>query len=168
VKTAASFVFLILAGLATLGASGCDDLADQTESESAAPTVAIGTPAAAGPEGWTVTVTGVRSVASVKTHGGTRTPLGTYLAVEMIIENTSNGRQALGGNRFQLADDRGRNFTWYEAGTEGHGKKELGSRINPGLSAPVVVLFDVPADATGLVLRGIGGVRISIGDAADY
>jgi hypothetical protein len=43
---------------------------------------------------------------------------------------------------------------------------EVGSRINPGLQGSGKILFDVPPDATGLVLESLGGYRLRIGDMA--
>jgi hypothetical protein len=147
-------------------ATACDELGDQTAAEAALPAVAIGEPASAGADGWTITVTRVSRIATIDVGGTTKTALGTYLVVEFTMENTSDQRQALGGNRFKLADSQGRNFDWYEAGTNAYGKQELGSRINPGLSAPATIIFDVLPDATGLVFRSLGNVRIALGDVA--
>ena len=162
----AASLFIALS-LPLLAADECsDELPNQSDSEALAPAVAIGEVATAEHDGWRITLISVKRVASVNVLGKTKTPLGVYLAVEVQIENTAKERQALGGNRFKLVDSLGRNYTWYEAGTDGYGKKELGSRINPGLRAPAVILFDVPPDATALVLRSVGGVRIAIGDVA--
>ena len=155
----------VLAAL-ILSSLACDELPDESPSEASATAVAIGEPADAASDGWTLRVTDVSRVPSIEVNGQTKHALGVYLAVSVSMENTSTKQQALGGNRFKLADDEGRNYTWYEAGTNAYGKQELGSRINPGLTAPAVIIFDVPADATGLVLRGIGGIRIALGDAA--
>ncbi|MGE0570275.1 MAG: DUF4352 domain-containing protein [Dehalococcoidia bacterium] len=160
------FASLALLTAVMLSCLACDELPDESPSEASATAVAIGVPAEAASDGWKLTVTEVRRVPSIDVNGQTKQALGVYLAVGVSMENTSTKRQALGGNRFKLVDDEGRNYTWYEAGTNAHGKQELGSRINPGLTAPAVIIFDVPANATGLVLRGIGGVGIALGDAA--
>lgn len=157
---------LLVVCVSLFGAIACDELPDQSSTEVGATTVAIGIPAEAAADGWKITVTSVQRVASIEVNGQTKTPLGVYLAVSLSMENTSAVQQALGGNRFKLADDAGRNYSWYESGTNAYGKQELGAKVNPGLVAPAVIIFDVPTDATGLVVRGIGGVRISLGDAA--
>jgi hypothetical protein len=160
------FVALVATLLLVFAATACDELGDQTAAEAALPTVAIGEPASAGADGWTITVTRVSRLATIEVGGATKAALGTYLVVEFTMENTSDQRQALGGNRFKLADGQGRNFDWYEAGTNAYGKQELGSRINPGLSAPATIIFDVPTDATGLVFRSVGNVRVALGDVS--
>lgn len=162
-KQIAGVLAAVVLGLVSVA---CDELPDQTSSEASATSVAIGEPAAAATDGWTITVTGVAQVPSIEVNGETKRALGKYIAVTFTMENTGTRQQALGGNRFKLADDQGRNYTWYEAGTNASGKQELGSRINPGLTASAVIIFDVPTDATGLVFRGVGGIRIALGDAA--
>jgi hypothetical protein len=160
-------LFIAPAVVAILLFAGCDDLADQTAADSTAAAVAIGEAAGAEADGWEITVTSVSKRASITGNGGrTTTALGTYIVVDLTLPNTSATQQALCGNRFKLADGAGRNYPFYEDGTNRIGRKELCAKINPGLSGPATLVFDVPRDATGVVLRGIGGVRIAIGDVA--
>ncbi|MFN0095843.1 MAG: DUF4352 domain-containing protein, partial [Dehalococcoidia bacterium] len=160
-----SLAMIPLALVAFLAFVACDELPDQSSTEASAPVAALGAAATAPEEGWSLTVTKVSKRATITGSGGrTTTALGVYLVVDLTLENTSKTQQALCGNRFKLADDQGRNYTFYEDGTNRLGKKELCAKISPGLAGPAVLVFDVPADATGVVLRGVGGIRVALGD----
>jgi hypothetical protein len=128
------------------------------------PAVNIGEPLRLDKDGWVVTVTSVRTAPTVQGLFETKHALGVYLIIEMTLENTGTEAHALGGDRFTLVDSRGRRFPYYREGTIGNGQKELGAKINPGLSGPAVIVFDVPPDATGLYLETLRGARVNLGD----
>ena len=82
-----SVACLALIALPLLAADECaDELPNQPDAESAAPAVTLGEVATADADGWRVTVTSVRRVASVNVFGKTKTALGVYVAVEAQIE----------------------------------------------------------------------------------
>jgi hypothetical protein len=119
---------------------------------------------------WTLTVTGVKTVSTIDgtTFDTEKNALGTYLIVDLSMENTSLERQKFGnGDLFTITDDRGRTYEWYASGTRQYGKQELDSNINAGLTAPATLVFDVPTDATGLVLMSRGEFEVALGNVAD-
>ncbi|CAN5324953.1 hypothetical protein BH23CHL1_BH23CHL1_26320 [soil metagenome] len=118
-------------------------------------------------DGWNLTVTDVRKTSSTEFLFDEKRALGVYVIVDLMMENTGNEKHALSGQRFTLVDDRGRTYEWYGEGSIGYGMQELGSDINPGLSAPATILFDVPTDATGLVLQSLGEFEVALGNVQD-
>ncbi len=118
-------------------------------------------------DGWTLTVTSVSKTPTTMFLFQTKTALGVYVVVRLTMENTSKQAQSLGGDRFTILDEQGRTFPYYIDGTIGYGQQELGSKINPGLKAPATILFDVPTNATGLILTSLGGFKVALGNVAD-
>ncbi len=130
----------------------------------ALPPARIGEPLTLPKNGWVITVTGVRASPTVPGLFEMKRAPGVYLIVDLTLANTSKEAHTLGGDRFTLGDSQGRRFPYYREGTSGIGQKELGARINPGLTGPASIVFDVPKDATGLYRETVGKGRISLGD----
>ncbi len=155
-KTVAAAVLLLLAALPLFGASSCEEKAD--EDSTPLSTVALGEPVAIPADGWTLTTTAASRALAL----GSRKPLGTFVVVDLTITNTGTMKQALCGNRFKLLDDLGRTYSHDEPATTEVGRKQFCQDINPGLTGAARIAFDVPKDATGLTLRGVGGYRVTV------
>jgi hypothetical protein len=121
----------------------------------------VGQPVRLEKDGWVLTVTEVTKQPTVRVLFETKRALGVYVRVVIRMENIGKEAHALGSNRFTLVDDRGRKFQVYVY------VPEIGSRINPGLAATGALWFDVPPDATGLMLESLGGFRVELPDVAD-
>jgi hypothetical protein len=126
------------------------------------PLAGIGQPINLSRNKWEITVTGVERKASLPGILEVKQALGIYIAVSLTLKNIGIEPQALGGDRFTVVDDKGRTYRYYLEGTVGNGQKELGSKIGPGLQGQAVIVFDVPPDATGLVLQTVGEGRIRL------
>ena len=155
-KPLPALALLLLLALPLLGASSCEEKAD----EDAAPltAVAVGETVPIPADGWTLATTSTTRALAL----GSRKPLGTFVVVELTLTNTGTKKQALCGNRFKLVDGEGRTFSHDEAATNEAGRKQLCQDINPGLTGAARVAFDVPKDAAGLTLRGVGGYRVTV------
>lgn len=173
---------LVLLGIIGAASGGGSDNKDQQVSAGVA-NASVSTASAAKPpptpipgigeslrldkDGWVITVTGTHTAPTVKgVFGDIKTALGVYLIVDITMENIGKEAHALGGDRFTVIDSQGRKFPYYSDGSIGNGRKQLGDKVNPGLSGAGTMVFDVPKDATGLVIETLGGKRITLGDVA--
>ncbi|HXI18104.1 MAG TPA: DUF4352 domain-containing protein [Chloroflexota bacterium] len=164
---------LIVVVVALAGESEDDEapttVQGQSGSSGATPAVlpTVGEPLRLPKDNWTITVTNVRTSSTVKgVTKTTQTALGVYVLVDVKMENSGKDARELGGNRFTLKDDKGRTFKYFSDGTIGNGQGTVGAKINPGLSGDGTIVFDVPTDATGLILETVSGGKIAIGNAA--
>jgi hypothetical protein len=114
---------------------------------------------------WDFTVTGVERRESIAAPELPETfnPRGVYLLVTLTVVNAGTEPDYFDHNWFRVTDDRGRTLPYVSAPTvalqiyrpAGFPADDLpGSpTLQPGLPYTAVLVFDIPADATGLTLR---------------
>ncbi|MBA3413684.1 MAG: hypothetical protein H0U10_00465, partial [Chloroflexia bacterium] len=130
----------------------------------AVPTAAPATPVVPFAEAWSVSIGGITRAASYPSSSAqagdslTIEARGVFIAVRLEVTNES----LMPVNRFpwwtlRLRDDAGRTFTPQEEATDAYaaGEGAIGrpETYQPGLVYDEAVVFDVPAEATGLALR---------------
>ncbi|EJR37249.1 DUF4352 domain-containing protein [Bacillus mycoides] len=109
----------------------------------------------------------VGSVESVDSVGGeylNEKAQGVFKVVEISITNNQKDAITVDANSFKLMDNQDREFTYstqaqtaYDIGNGGKSDFFL-KQLNPGLTQTGKIIFDVPADAQGLVLKARGGM----------
>ncbi|WP_088293600.1 DUF4352 domain-containing protein [Bacillus mycoides] len=109
----------------------------------------------------------VGSVESIDSVGGEylqEKAQGVFKVVEITITNNQKDAVTVDANSFKLVDNKDREFTYstqaqmaYDVGNGGKSDFFL-KQLNPGLSQTGKIIFDVPADAQGLVLKARGGM----------
>jgi RNA polymerase subunit RPABC4/transcription elongation factor Spt4 len=90
---------------------------------------------------------------------------GIYKIVEVSLTNNQKDAITVDANSFKLIDDKSREFTYssdaqiaFDIGeNEGNSDFFLQS-LNPGLTLTGKIVFDVPIDAKGFVLKARGGM----------
>ncbi|MBE7122933.1 DUF4352 domain-containing protein [Bacillus cereus] len=89
---------------------------------------------------------------------------GVFKVVEITITNNQKDAITIDANSFKLVDNQDREFkystqaqTAFDIGNGGKSDFFL-KQLNPGLSQTGKIIFDVPADAQGLVLKARGGM----------
>ncbi|MED3352863.1 DUF4352 domain-containing protein [Bacillus thuringiensis] len=109
----------------------------------------------------------VGSVESVDSVGGeylNEKAQGVFKVVEVSITNNQKDAITLSSNSFKLVDNQDREFSPNSAAqiklnaANGGNSKFLLEKLNPGLSQIGKIIFDVPKDAQGLVLKARGGM----------
>lgn len=86
------------------------------------------------------------------------TPSGTFLLVFLSVTNQGREPLAFGPGDFTLHDKEGRRFSALREATRlasslNEKKDIFGEALQPGLGMEAVLVFDVPKEAEGLVLR---------------
>ncbi|MES5869158.1 DUF4352 domain-containing protein [Bacillus cereus group sp. RP32] len=109
----------------------------------------------------------VGSVESIDSVGGeylNEKAQGVFKVVEISITNNQKDAITVDANSFKLMDNQDREFTYstqaqtaYDIGNGGKTDFFL-KQLNPGLTQTGKIIFDVPADAQGLVLKARGGM----------
>ncbi|PFQ45232.1 glycerophosphodiester phosphodiesterase [Bacillus cereus] len=109
----------------------------------------------------------VGSVESTDSVGGeylNEKAQGVFKVVEITITNNQKDAITVDANSFKLVDNKDREFTYstqaqtaFDVGNGGKSDFFL-KQLNPGLSQTGKIIFDVPADAQGLVLKARGGM----------
>jgi outer membrane biosynthesis protein TonB len=109
----------------------------------------------------------VGSVESIDSVGGeylNEKAQGVFKVVEISITNNQKDAITVDANSFKLMDNQDREFTYstqaqtaYDIGNGGKSDFFL-KQLNPGLTQTGKIIFDVPADAQGLVLKARGGM----------
>ncbi|HHB1882707.1 TPA: DUF4352 domain-containing protein [Bacillus cereus] len=109
----------------------------------------------------------VGSVESIDSVGGEylkEKAQGVFKVVEVTITNNQKDAITVDANSFKLVDNKDREFTYstqaqtaFDVGNGGKSDFFL-KQLNPGLSQTGKIIFDVPADAQGLVLKARGGM----------
>ena len=90
------------------------------------------------------------------------TAQGTFKIVKVAITNNQKDAITVDANSFKLVDDQDREFT-YSTNAQTAMDMETGNmdfflkQLNPGLTQEGTIVFDVPADAKGFVLKARGG-----------
>lgn len=87
-----------------------------------------------------------------------------FKVVEVTVTNNQKDAITVDANSFKLVDNKDREFTYstqaqtaFDVGNGGQSDFFL-KQLNPGLSQTGKIIFDVPADAQGLVLKARGGM----------
>ncbi|MFJ7482941.1 DUF4352 domain-containing protein [Bacillus thuringiensis] len=111
-----------------------------------------------------ITVGSVESVDSVGGEYLNEKAKGIYKVVEISITNNQKDAITVDANSFKLMDNQDREFkystqaqTAYDIGNSGKSDFFL-KQLNPGLTQTGKIIFDVPADGQGLVLKARGGM----------
>ncbi|PEU86237.1 glycerophosphodiester phosphodiesterase [Bacillus cereus] len=109
----------------------------------------------------------VGSVESIDSVGGEylkEKAQGVFKVVEITITNNQKDAITIDANSFKLVDNQDREFkystqaqTAFDIGNGG-GSDFFLKQLNPGLSQTGKIIFDVPTDAQGLVLKARGGM----------
>jgi len=119
--------------------------------------------------GWDIVVTDVQtSSAAIGQLGFPLMSKGVFLQVFVELTNTGSDAHALGADRFNLHDSKGR--TWKaKAFTENPNwlvDLSWGTDVDPGTSLAGLLSFDIPLDCSALWLGVVGGGRIELGDVS--
>ncbi|PGN51858.1 hypothetical protein CN962_00250 [Bacillus cereus] len=111
-----------------------------------------------------ITVGSVESVDSVGGEYLNEKAQGIFKVVEISITNNQKDAITVDANSFKLMDNQDREFkystqaqTAYDIGNGGKSDFFL-KQLNPGLTQTGKIIFDVPTDAQGLVLKARGGM----------
>lgn len=159
-------VFMLIGSLNggsnTSTSNGSNDQASSSEEANQAPAMAmLNQPAQSGDLAFTAT-----KVVDAKTLGNAYTKKnaqGVFKVVSLKIDNTGKETKTVDSSMLKLRDGQGRTFERSIDGQTAKGMTE-GSvdlflqQVQPGLSVNGDIVFDVPADATDLVLVVRGGL----------
>ncbi|HHB1963433.1 TPA: DUF4352 domain-containing protein [Bacillus cereus] len=111
-----------------------------------------------------ITVGSVETLESVGTEHINEKAQGIFKVVELTLTNNQKDAITLSSNSFKLVDNQGREFSTNSAAqiklnvANGGNSKFLLEKLNPGLSQTGKVVFDVPKNVQGLVLKARGGM----------
>jgi len=122
------------------------------------PQVTVPTAGVSGFSGVRYTVGVAQQAVRVGTSDTGRHARGVFLLVPLTVQNTGREPLALAPGDVALLDSQGRRFSPDVAATRLHaeatrGDSLLETTVQPGLTLSGVLVFDVPTDASGLVLR---------------
>jgi hypothetical protein len=103
-------------------------------------------------EGWRITITGYDLYSRVGAH----TAAGVFLYLRLTVTNTDDQPAAFPFDGLVVVDSAGASFFPHGAATAETMTFDYGidvaAALPPGAATNVAVAFDIPADATGLVL----------------
>ncbi|HDR8076522.1 TPA: DUF4352 domain-containing protein [Bacillus cereus] len=111
-----------------------------------------------------IAVGSVQTLESVGTEHINEKAQGIFKVVELTLTNNQKDAITLSSNSFKLVDNQGREFSTNSAAqiklnvANGGNSKFLLEKLNPGLSQTGKIVFDVPKDVQGLVLKARGGM----------
>lgn len=111
-----------------------------------------------------ITVGSVETLESVGTEHINEKAQGVFKVVELTLTNNQKDAITLSSNSFKLVDNQNREFSPNSAAqiklnvANGGNSKFLLEKLNPGLSQTGKIVFDVPKDVQGLVLKARGGM----------
>ncbi len=105
---------------------------------------------------WDIKVERTETVASISTVFGTHDARGEFLVVYIAATNTGLEPYSFPYPKLRLVDDSGRWFSYIHPPTDGMAY-ELTDRqtyegFQPGIAYQTVIVFDIPADTSGLML----------------
>lgn len=161
------FLFFMVIGMMSGGSS---TPSTQTGSSDTNTTAEKAAPVPAAKIGDTVTDKdmdfAVTNFTTAKTLGSSFTKKdaqGTFQVISLKITNQSKETKTIDSSMFQLTDSQGRTFDRSVEGQSAQGFSEGGfdlflQQVQPGLSVNGDIVFDIPADATGLQLVVKGSV----------
>ncbi|MGH0678702.1 DUF4352 domain-containing protein [Bacillus luti] len=111
-----------------------------------------------------IAVGSVETLESVGTEHINEKAQGVFKVVELTLTNNQKDAITLSSNSFKLVDNQDREFSPNSAAqiklnvANGGNSKFLLEKLNPGLSQTGKIVFDVPKDVQGLVLKARGGL----------
>lgn len=111
-----------------------------------------------------IAVGSVETLESVGTEHLNEKAQGVFKVVELTLTNNQKDAITLSSNSFKLVDNQDREFSPNSAAqiklnvANGGNSKFLLEKLNPGLSQTGKIVFDVPKDVQGLVLKARGGM----------
>lgn len=96
----------------------------------------------------------------------TKKAQGVFKIVTLSVTNNQKDAITVDGNSFKLIDNQNREFSYSSeaqlaiSSSTGSQKKEVFSlkQINPGMTVTGIVVFDVPKEAQGFILKARGGM----------
>ncbi len=112
----------------------------------------------------TIKVLGVETLSEVGGEFTKETAQGVFKVVTISLTNGQKDAITVDANSFKLVDSQGREFTYSSSAQismdveEDNGSDFFLKQLNPGLTQEGKIVFDVPADAAGLVLKATGGM----------
>ncbi|MDR4949653.1 DUF4352 domain-containing protein [Neobacillus cucumis] len=112
----------------------------------------------------TIKVTGVEAKPEVGNEFSKEKAQGVFKIVSVAITNNQKDAITLDANSFKLEDAQGREFTYSTNGQTALSVADdtladfFLKQLNPGLTQNGKIVFDIPADAKGLVLKARGGM----------
>ncbi|EMK2594049.1 DUF4352 domain-containing protein [Bacillus cereus] len=111
-----------------------------------------------------ITVGGTETLESVGNEYSNQPAQGIFKVVEISITNNQKDAITINGNNFKLVDNQDREFKYstqaqitYDITNE-HNSNFFLKQLNPGLTQTGKIVFDVPKEAQGLVLKARGGM----------
>ncbi|PFN07562.1 DUF4352 domain-containing protein [Bacillus cereus] len=111
-----------------------------------------------------IAVGAVESLESVGNEYVNEKAQGIFKVVEVSITNNQKDAITVDANSFKLVDNQDREFTYSTQGQTSFdiangGKTDFFlKQLNPGLTQTGKIVFDVPKDAQGLILKARGGM----------
>ena len=112
-----------------------------------------------------IKVVGMESASEISTEFSKETAQGVFKIITLSLTNNQKDAITVDADSFKLVDDKGREFSYSTNGqTQQEMKDNTSSNnfflksLNPGLTQQGKIVFDIPADATGLVLKARGGM----------
>ncbi|MGM1513202.1 DUF4352 domain-containing protein [Bacillus cereus group sp. BceL212] len=111
-----------------------------------------------------IAVGSVETLESVGSEHINEKAQGVFKVVELTLTNNQKDAITLSSNSFKLVDNQGREFSPNSTAqiklnvANGGNSKFLLEKLNPGLSQTGKIIFDVPKDVQGLVLKARGGM----------
>lgn len=160
---------LIIGGIANAGSGDKQTTSTDTTQKQSADKAKDQKPAELSKEGVSsdvkIVVEGFESKAEVGDNQFTRKKAqGVFKIVRVTLTNNQKDAITIDSNGFKLVDDQGREFSYsseaqlaLESSVNQKQESFFLKKLNPGLSATGHVVFDVPQDAKGFVLKARGG-----------
>ncbi|PEA86140.1 DUF4352 domain-containing protein [Bacillus thuringiensis] len=111
-----------------------------------------------------IAVGSVETLESVGSEHINEKAQGVFKVVELTLTNNQKDAITLSSNSFKLVDNQDREFSPNSTAqiklnvANGGNSKFLLEKLNPGLSQTGKIIFDVPKDVQGLVLKARGGM----------
>ncbi|MGN4759777.1 DUF4352 domain-containing protein, partial [Bacillus cereus group sp. MYBK227-2] len=111
-----------------------------------------------------IAVGSVETLESVGSEHINEKAQGVFKVVELTLTNNQKDAITLSSNSFKLVDNQNREFSPNSTAqiklnvANGGDSKFLLEKLNPGLSQTGKIIFDVPKDVQGLVLKARGGM----------
>lgn len=109
-----------------------------------------------------IVVEGLQTIDQVGNEFTNAKAQGIFKILKVSITNNQNDAITVDSNSFKLLDDKKREFS---GSSEGQTELEMQNKtalffksVNPGNTLEGYLIFDVPKDATGLVLQARGGM----------
>ncbi|MFD3450110.1 DUF4352 domain-containing protein [Microbacteriaceae bacterium 4G12] len=111
-----------------------------------------------------ITVGNIETADSVGSDLVAEKAQGVFKILEITLTNNQKDAITVDANSFKLVDNQGREFTYSTQGQTALDVANGGTvdfflkQLNPGLTQTGKIIFDIPKDAQGLVLKARGGM----------